>query len=62
LKLAVQYPADGFVYLYPRNCTGKFVLLQMVSRQSDPDDKTVQSPTVAIYTGGHTGSCAATVR
>ncbi len=44
VKLAVQYPTDGFVYLYPRNCTGKFVLLQMVSRQSDPDDPTVHNP------------------
>lgn len=44
VKLAVQYPADGFVYLYPRNCTGKFVLLQMVTYQSDPDDPTVHNP------------------
>ena len=44
LKLGVQYPADGFVYLYPRNCTGKFVLLQMVSRQADPDDPSVHNP------------------
>ncbi len=44
LKLAVQYPTDGFVYLYPRNCTGKFVLLQMVSHPTDPDDQTVHNP------------------
>ncbi len=44
VKLAVQYPTDGFVYLYPRSCLGKFVLLQMVSEPADPDDPTVHNP------------------
>ena len=44
VKLAVQYPTDGFVYLYPRNCLGKFVLLQMVSDPADPDDPTEHKP------------------
>lgn len=44
VKLAVKYPTDGFVYLYPRSCLGKFVLLQMVSDPADPDDPTVHKP------------------
>ncbi len=44
VKLAVQYPQDGFVYLYPRSCLGKFVLLQMVSDPADPDDPSVHKP------------------
>ncbi|MCS6845237.1 MAG: hypothetical protein NZ528_13095 [Caldilineales bacterium] len=36
-KLMVNYPADGFVYLYPRYCLGKLQLLQMTSSWGDPD-------------------------
>ncbi|MFZ2358547.1 MAG: hypothetical protein WA040_04320 [Anaerolineae bacterium] len=36
-KLEVDYPDDGFVYLYPRNCLGKLSLLQMTSSRGDPD-------------------------
>lgn len=36
-KLTVNYPADGFVYLYPRYCIGKLQLLQMTSSWGDPD-------------------------
>ena len=43
-KLTVKYPEDGFVYLYPRYCLGKLVLLQMVSGFVDPDDLTVHNP------------------
>lgn len=43
-KLVVNYPTDGFVYLYPRSCLWKFVLLQMVSGAGDPDDLAVHNP------------------
>jgi hypothetical protein len=43
-KTIINYPADGFVYLYPRHCLGKLVLLQMVSGSGDPDDLTVHNP------------------
>jgi hypothetical protein len=43
-KIVVNYPEDGFVYLYPRTCRGEFVLLQMVSGGGDPDDLTVHNP------------------
>lgn len=43
-KIVVNYPDDGFVYLYPRHCFDKFVLLQMVSDSGDPDDLTVHNP------------------
>lgn len=43
-RLTVNYPEDGFVFLYPRDCLGKFVLLQMVSGPVDPDDLTVHNP------------------
>lgn len=36
-KLTVNYPADGFVYLYPRYCIGKLQLLQMTAVRRDPD-------------------------
>ena len=35
---------DEFVYLYPRSCLDKFVLLQMVSGGGDPDDLAVHNP------------------
>jgi hypothetical protein len=43
-KIIVEYPIDGFVYLYPRNCLGKLVLLQMVSGTGDPDALAVHNP------------------
>lgn len=43
-KIVVNYPKDGFVYLYPRSCRSEFVLLQMVSGGGDPDDLTVHNP------------------
>ncbi|MCB9117804.1 MAG: hypothetical protein M9936_20955 [Caldilinea sp.] len=43
-KIVVNYPEDGFVYLYPRSCIRKFVLLQMVSGGGDPDNLTVHNP------------------
>lgn len=42
--ITVNYPDDGYVYLYPRYCLGKLVLLQMVSGTQDPDDLTVHNP------------------
>lgn len=46
-RLTVNYPEDGFVFLYPRSCLGKLVLLQMVSGFVDPDDLTVHNPVFA---------------
>ena len=46
-RIVVNYPEDGFVYLYPRSCLGKFVLLQMVSGGVDPDELAVHNP---VYT------------
>jgi hypothetical protein len=46
-KIVVNYPEDGFVYLYPRSCLGKFVLVQMVSGGGDPDALAVRNP---VYT------------
>ena len=43
-KLTVNYPADGFVYLYPRNCIGKLQLLQMTSSWGDPDALAPDNP------------------
>jgi hypothetical protein len=43
-KIVVNYPQDGFVYLYPRSCLGKFVLLQMTSDPGDPDALAVRNP------------------
>jgi len=43
-KIVVNYPEDGFVYLYPRSCLGKFVLLQMTSDPGDPDALGVDNP------------------
>lgn len=43
-KLTVNYPADGFVYLYPRNCLGKLQLLQMTSSWGDPDAQAPLNP------------------
>ena len=43
-KTFVNYPQDEFVYLYPRSCLGKFVVLQMVSGGGDPDDLAVHNP------------------
>ncbi len=43
-KIVVNYPEDGFVYLYPRLCLGKFVLLQMTSDPGDPDALGVDNP------------------
>ncbi|MBM4459905.1 MAG: hypothetical protein FJ011_19445 [Chloroflexi bacterium] len=38
------YPDIGFVYLFPRLCTGKLSLLQMVFGGGDPDNLTVRNP------------------
>jgi hypothetical protein len=43
-KVTVNYPADGFVYLYPRNCLGKLQLLQMTSSWGDPDAQAPLNP------------------
>jgi hypothetical protein len=43
-KLTVNYPKDGFVFLYPRDCLGKFSLLQMTSSWGDPDAVAVLNP------------------
>ena len=43
-KIVIDYPEDGFVYLYPRTCLGKFVLLQMISGWVDPDNRAVHNP------------------
>lgn len=43
-RISVVYPVDEVVYLYPRRCIGKLVLLQMTSRAGDPDDLTVHNP------------------
>lgn len=43
-KITVLYPEEGFVYLFPRSCRGKFVLLQMMSGRGDPDNLTVHNP------------------
>jgi hypothetical protein len=43
-KIVVNYPEDGFVYLFPRSCLGKFVLLQMTSDPNDPDALGVDNP------------------
>ena len=37
----IDYPGDGFVYLYPRNCIGKLSLLQMRTGSGDPDNLAV---------------------
>lgn len=42
--LDVSYPGDGYIYLYPRRCGGKLVLLQMVSDSGDPDSLGVTHP------------------
>lgn len=43
-KLTVNYPADGFVYLYPRYCIGKLQLLQMTAVRGDPDELVPDNP------------------
>lgn len=43
-KLTVDYPEDGFVFLYPRHCLGKLSLLQMTSGPGDPDALAVDNP------------------
>lgn len=43
-KLTVNYPADGFVYLYPRYCIGKLQLLQMTAVRGDPDELAPVNP------------------
>ena len=43
-KIVVNYPEDGFVYLFPRSCLGKLALLQMTSYASDPDELGVKNP------------------
>jgi hypothetical protein len=43
-KLEVDYPDDGFVYLYPRNCLGKLQLLQMTAIRGDPDELMPDNP------------------
>jgi len=41
--IAVDYPDDEYVFLYPRRCLGKLVLLQMTSG-GDPDELAVHNP------------------
>jgi hypothetical protein len=52
-KVTVNYPADGFVYLYPRNCLGKLQLLQMTSSWGDPD---AQAPLNPMFSRGQVRS------
>ncbi|MBX3016092.1 MAG: hypothetical protein KF832_31510 [Caldilineaceae bacterium] len=40
----ITYPTDGYVYLYPRYCSGQLVLQQMVVGPQDPDDMSIQNP------------------
>jgi hypothetical protein len=42
--LTINYPEEGFVYLYPRNCLWKLGLVQMVAGSSDPDAIAVHNP------------------
>lgn len=41
---SVSYPSTGYLYLYPRICSGELVLLQMVYGPQDPDDLSIQVP------------------
>lgn len=40
----VNYPQDGFLFLYPRLCSGQINLLQMVAGPRDPDSQGVVNP------------------
>ena len=41
----IAYPSDGYVFLYPRSCLGKTVLVQMVGINCcDPDNLAVVHP------------------
>ncbi len=46
-RLEVDYPDDGFVYLYPRNCLGNLQLLQMTAVRGDPDAVAPDNPMFA---------------
>lgn len=41
---SVAYPNDGYIFLYPRLCSGHLSLLQMVVRPRDPDNVSVLNP------------------
>ncbi len=45
-RLSVNYPADGYVFLYPRVCYGDpaLVLVQMAVGRGDPDARGRQNP------------------
>jgi hypothetical protein len=44
-KFSVDYPKDGFVFLYPRICLGKLALLHMVAAGlGDPDSLGIDHP------------------
>jgi len=44
-EIIIAYPYDGYLFLYPRSCLGKTVLLQMVGINCcDPDDLSVHHP------------------
>lgn len=44
VRSGLDYPTDGFIYLYPRLCDGELALVQMMDPRQDPDDMTVQNP------------------
>lgn len=44
LPISVKYPDSGFVYLYPRVCSGELVLWQMMSEVPDPDNSFIFNP------------------
>jgi hypothetical protein len=44
LNASITYPDDGYIYLYPRLCSGQTSLLQMVVRPRDPDNSTILNP------------------
>jgi hypothetical protein len=45
LSIAVRYPADGVVYLYPRLCKGQLSLTHMTYDMGDPDNTDTVNPT-----------------
>ncbi len=43
-KIKIDYPGEGFIYLYPRYCNSRLALVQMVSSFIDPDSGGVHHP------------------
>ena len=41
---AVKYPETGYLYLYPRVCSGELVLQQMVFEIQEPDNFSISNP------------------